>query len=225
VIARSLGILALAFAGCVHAQLPARLEIHYEVQRNGSTVAEITGVLEQAGGNYRLTETWKGRGLYALLGRAKRTSEGAIAADGPRPREFVDERSGRDTARVWFDWGAKTLTMRYKGREHREPMLPNAQDRVSFGFALALAPASTQRMDFHLYDGRGVSHHFYEFAGSERVRTPAGEFTARKVVRGSGEERTEIWLAAELGHLPVRMLAVEQGGTQYDQVATRISKQ
>jgi hypothetical protein len=44
-------------------------------------------------------------------------------------------------------------------------------------------------------------------------------------MRGSGEERTEIWLAAELGYMPVRVLAVEPGGTQYDQVATRISKQ
>lgn len=222
-IARSLGILALAFAGCVHAQLPARLEIHYEVQRNGSTVAEITGVLEQAGGNYRLTETWKGRGLYALLGRAKRTSEGAIGADGPRPREFVDERSGRDTARAFLDWGTGTMTFRYKGRSRSEPIPPNAQDRISFMLALAVAPVGAKTGDYHLVDGRGVSHHVYEFAGRERVQTPAGTFDALKVVRGKDDERTEFWLASALGGLPVRMLAVEKG-THWDQVATRIER-
>jgi hypothetical protein len=42
-------------------------------------------------------------------------------------------------------------------------------------------------------------------------------------VRTKDDERTEIWLAAPLGGLPVRMLAVEKG-TRWDQVATRIQR-
>lgn len=205
------------------AQLPARLEILYEVLRNGSAVAEITGRVEQSAGGYRLVETWQGKGLYALLGRAKRTSEGVLSAAGPRPREFTDERSGRDTARAWFDWGANTLTMRYKGRSRTEPIPPNAQDRISFMLALALAPAGTRSLDVHLVDGRGVSHHVYEYGGRERVKTPAGEFDALKVLRSRDNERVQIWLAVSLGNLPVRMLAVKDGGASYDQVAIRIS--
>lgn len=214
--------LLLVFSGCVNADLPARLEIRYEVLRNGSRIAEITGRLEQGAGSYRLTETWHGKGIYMLLGKAKRTSEGSLGADGPRPREFTDERSGRDTARAWFDWNAKTLTLRYKGRTSREPMPAHAQDRLSFVLALSVAPAGSKSMEFALVDGRGVSYHVYEFSGRERVRTAAGEFDALKIVRGKGDERTEIWLAAQLGHLPVRMLAVKDG-TRYDQVATHIS--
>jgi len=207
-----------------HAQLPPRLEITYEVLRNGSAVAEIVGRFEQAGGSYRLTESWRGRGLYALLGRAMRTSEGSLGAAGPRPREFTDERSGRDTARARFDWSAKTMTLRYKGRSRTEPIPPNAQDRLSFILALSAAPAGSKTGDYHLVDGRGVSHHIYEFRGRERVQTAAGEFDALKVVRGTDDERTEIWLAAPLGGLPVRMLAVEKSGTRWDQVATRIER-
>lgn len=206
-----------------HAQLPPRLEITYEVLRNGTAVAEIVGRFESTDNSYKLTEIWRGRGIYTLLGKATRTSEGTLGADGPRPREFVDERSGRDTARAWFDWGAKTLTSRYKGKTRTEPIPPNAQDRLSFILALSFAPPGSKTGDYHLADGRGVSHHRYEFAGRERVQTAAGEFDALKVVRAKDDERTEIWLAQPLGGLPVRMLAIK-GGARWDQVATRIAR-
>ena len=82
------------------AGLPPRLEVAYELQRNGSAIADVVERLEYANGSYQLTETWKGRGLYALLGSARRVSQGAIIDGVLRPREFFDERSGRDTARA-----------------------------------------------------------------------------------------------------------------------------
>jgi hypothetical protein len=222
-ILRSLAFLLL-FSASAHAQLPPRLEITYEVLRNGSAIAEITAALEHGNGRYRLTEKWQGRGIYVLLGKAMRTSSGIVGRESLRPTEFSDERSGRDTARVWFDWGAKTLTMRYKGKTKSEPIPPNAQDRISFMLALALAPADAKTADFHLVDGKGVSHHIYTFGRRERVSTPAGGFDARVVGRGSDDERLEIWLAAALGYLPVRMLVVEKNGTRFDQVAVRIQR-
>ena len=55
---------------------------------------------------------------------------------------------------------------------------------------------------------------------------PAGEFETLKLVRrneGSGDV-TEIWLAANLGYLPVRILVAEKDGTRFEHVATRISR-
>ena len=215
--------LLVALAAGAHAELPERLEISYEVLRNGSQVAEIVGRFERTGKQYRLTESWRGRGLYALLGRALRTSAGELGPNGPRPLEYTDERSGRDTARAWFDWGGNILTSRYKGKTRTEPLPPNAQDRLSFVLALSLAPNGAASGDYHVVDGRGVSHHIYQFAGRERVQTPVGDFDAIKVVRTKDDERIEMWLAPTFGGLPVRMLAVE-GGTRYDQVAIRIER-
>ena len=216
-------VLLAALALPAQAQLPARAEIVYEVQRNGSATAEITALLEHANGRYKLTEKWQGRGMYALLGKATRISIGSLGANGVRPAEFTDERSGRDTARAWLDWASGTMTMRYKGRSRSEPIPPNAQDRISFMLALAVAPAGAKTGDYHLVDGRGVSHHVYQFAGRERVQTPAGAFDAVKVVRSKDDDHAEFWLASALGGLPVRMLAVEKG-TRWDQVATRIER-
>src|SRR5262245_29008231 len=130
-------LLLVSAAGLAQAQPPARVEIAYELSRNGSPMAEVVEVLEQAAGRYQLTETWKGLGVYALMGNARRSSQGAIGADGLRPEEFFDERTGRDTARAWFDWKTKTLGLQHGGPRRSEPLPPNAQDRLSFFFALS----------------------------------------------------------------------------------------
>ena len=219
--------ISLAFAAGAAAQParpPAHVEIEYQLMRNGSAVAEITERLEQGNGTYQLTETWKGRGIYALLGRAKRTSEGTLGVDGPRPREFTDERSGRDTQRVWFDWNAKTITRRYKGPPRTEPLLPDTQDRLSFLYALAFKSKQGGPISMYIADGRGLSHHVYQLNGRERLATAAGEFNTVKLLRrneGSGEV-SEVWLAAER-NLPVRIVVTEKDGTRYEHVVTRIS--
>jgi len=216
--------LLISCAGLAAAQPPARLEVVYVATRDGSTMAEITERLEYSNGNYQLTETWKGKGIYALLGSARRVSQGTIEKNVLRPREFFDERSGRDTARAWFDWNAQTLTMQYKGHKGVEPLPPNAQDRLSFLFALSLLPGNGESVSYSIADGKGLSRHTYKVVGREKLRIAAGEFNTVKVARqGEDRETAELWLAAERGYVPVRLLIVEKNGTRYDQYAIRIS--
>lgn len=222
-------LISLAAACSAGAQAPpvVHVDIEYDLLRDGSKMAEVVERLEYGNGAYRMTESWRGRGVYALLGRAKRSSEGSLGDGGPRPREYVDERSGRDTQRVTFDWQANTVTRRYKGETRTEPVPPGTQDRLSFLLALAFVPRRDGPASFHIADGRGMSRHTYRADGRERVATPAGEFDAVKVVRlneGSGES-AQVWCAAEYGYLPVRIVLVEKDGTRYEHLARRISRQ
>jgi hypothetical protein len=218
--------LLVATQAAAETPLPANVEIEYELMRNGSTMAEVVERLERGKGTYQLTETWKGRGIYALLGRAKRTSQGAFNAGGPRPHEYTDERSGRDTQRVSFDWKEKTITRRYKGQTRTEPVPSDTQDRLSFLLALSFAAGKGKPISFHVADARGMSRHTYKPQSSGRIVTPAGEFDTVTLMRrneGSGEV-AEIWHAAKLGYLPVRIVVTEKDGTRYEHIATRISQ-
>lgn len=215
--------LLISAAAAAQAAPPGRVEIAYEITRNGSAVAEIVDRLEHGGGKYQLTQVWKGKGVYALRGTILRTSRGAVTADGLKPAEFIDERTGRSTASARLDWAAKTLTMKYKGAARTEPLPARAHDRLAFLFDFSFAPPRGREVSFDLVDGRGQSRHVYAVNGRERLKTPAGEFQTIKLVRGSAEERTEIWLAAERSYLPVRVLVVGKDGTRVDQVATRLS--
>ena len=217
--------LLISLAAAAHAEPPRQLEIAFAMSRNGAPMAEVVERFEYAQGSYKLTETWKGKGIYALLGTARRVSQGSLADGSLRPREFYDERSGRDTARAWFDWNAKTLTMQYKGSKASEPLPPNAQDRLSFLFALSLVPGKADSVSYTVADGKGLSHHVYKVVGRERIRTPVGEFDTVKVARqGDGRDTAELWLAAERAFIPVRLLVVERDGTRYEQLATRLSQ-
>lgn len=220
---------SLSFAACAAAAPAQRVEIAYELSRNGSAIAELVERLEHDGKSYRLSAQMKGKGLMSLRGDATRSSRGAIAADGLRPAEFEDKRSGRDTARAKFDWQAKVLTLQAKeGAAETKPLSADMQDRLSFTYSFAFHVPGTAPVPLSITDGKGVSTSVYEPAGRETLKTPAGEFEALKLVRRKNnpdDRSSEIWLATKLGFVPVRILVVEKDGTRIDQVATRVSAQ
>lgn len=204
--------IALSLAGAATAAPPQRVEIGYEMARNGLVLAEVTQRLEHDGRSYRLSETWKGKGALSLRGEANRSSEGTVVADGLRPRKFEDKRSGRDTQKAEFDPVAKTATLQ-------------RQDRLSFMWTFAFSPPKGPVM-VKVTDAKGSTDYTYEPVGRERVKTPAGEFDALKLVkrRDKPEDRvTEIWLAAERNYIPVRLLVVDKDGTRLDTLASKIS--
>jgi hypothetical protein len=206
-------LIALSAAGAAQAAPPQKAEIVYELGRNGMALAEVTHQLEHDGKAYRLTENVRGRGVLALRGDITRTSEGAVAADGLRPRHFEDRRSGRDTRRADFDPAARTPTLKQ-------------QDQLSVVWTFAFAPPA-KAVGVSVADGKRVSEYAYEPAGRERVKTPAGEFDALKFVKKRArpeDKATEVWIAADR-QIPVRILIVDKDGTRLDQVAAKISAQ
>ena len=215
-------LLLTSVAGLAQAAPPARIEIAYEMSRDGSVVADVVEVPEHGGGRYQITETSRGRGVYALAGRFKRTSRGTLDANGVRPLEFTDERPGRDS-RAAFDWQARTVTTQHKGPQQVLPMPPGVQDRLSFLLAFALSPPREKALTYNIADGRGLSAQHYSVEAGGKLKTPAGEFSTLKLVRLKQHERIETWLAAELGHLPVRVLMLEKDGIRLEQVAVRVS--
>src|SRR6058998_4335820 len=92
-------LLLISVAALAQAAPPARVEIDYEVTRNGMALADIEHRFEHTGGAYQLTEIWRGRGLFYLRGKIRRESRGAITAQGLQPLEYSDKRTGRDTER------------------------------------------------------------------------------------------------------------------------------
>ena len=204
--------IVLSLATAALAGPPQQVEIAYEVARNGTPLAEVSQRLEHDGRSYRLTETWKGKGAFAMRGQTGRSSQGAVAADGLRPQKFEYKRPGRDTQHAEFDPAAKTLTLQQ-------------QDQLSFIWILAFAPPR-DLVTASVADGKSVNSYTYKVAGRERVKTPAGEFDALKLVKhkeNPDDKATEIWLAAKRNYLPVRILIVEKDGSRIDQVAVRIT--
>jgi len=228
---RSAGVLAAALWCAGAAALPPEnLTVTYESTYRGfmtAVVGEVTEQLRHGNGKYEIQEITKGRGVLAMKGTISRSSRGNVTPEGLRPVEFVDERSGRQTARVWFDWAANKMTMQFREGPEVQAIPPNAHDRLSFILNFAFAPPGDKPVQMSVADGGSVSRYTFVVVGRERITVPAGEFDTVRVARmkdGPEDKRaSEMWLAPSLGYIPVRMLATEKDGSQLDQVATKIS--
>jgi len=208
------------------AALQGTFEIQFDISCEGTELAEVVERLDLSPGSYQMTETSKGKGIYALLGTAKRSSRGAIVNGLLQPAEFSDERTGRDTARAWFDWKAQTITMQHGGRKGTEEMPPNSQDRLSFLLAVTMMPGRVKNLKLSIFDGKGQSRHEYDVAGRERVQTPAGNFEAVRITRryeAGAKDRADLWVAADFG-LPVKVVNIDRDGKRCEHVAKRISR-
>ena len=204
--------IALSFASAAAGSPPLGVEIVYEIARNDAVLAEVTQRLEHDGRSYRLSETWKGKGIYALRGEAVRSSQGAVVADGLRPQKFEDRRPGRETRHTEFDPAARTPT-------------PLRQDQLSFIWTMAFAPPR-EALTLSVADGKRVTSYTYQAAGRERLKTPAGEFDALKLLKRKDnpqDKATEVWLAVDRQYIPVRILVTDRDGTRVDQVAVKIT--
>jgi len=206
-------LIALSAASVALAAPPHKVEVVYALGRNGMPLAEVTHRLEHDGKTYRLTENVRGKGIFSVKGDIARSSQGAIAADGLRPRHFEDKRSGRETVQAAFEPAAKTPSLQQ-------------QDQLSVVWTFAFAPPAKE-VAVSVADGKRVSEYEYEPHGKEKVKTPAGEFNAFKFVKKRDhpeDKATEIWIAADRW-IPVRILIVDKDGARLDQVATKISAQ
>ncbi|MGH8736038.1 MAG: DUF3108 domain-containing protein [Burkholderiales bacterium] len=214
------------FCACAHAAPPARIEIDYDVLRNGSAMAEVADRFKHDGKSYRVVEEWHGKGLFALLGGITRTSSGTLGSGALRPLEFSDVRTGRDPVRAVFDWADGRLKLEANGTTRTQPMPAHAQDKLSMLYAFAFDLPGTAPVAINATDGKGVSHYVFEVAGRQEIATPAGQFDALRLVKrkdGPDDHGTEIWLARAHGYLPIRVLITDKDGTRIDQVVTRIT--
>jgi len=202
---------------------PARVVIEYDVRHNGISLATVRHVLDFVFKGSAPTETWEGNGVLALLGEIRRTSQGQVTPSGLRPLVYEDRRPRRSPATARFDWAQGKLVQEFRGPPRTEPIPAHAQDRLSFFYAPAFQTPGKGPLEYHVVDGKGVSHYVLDVAGRERLTVPAGEFDALRLVkRDEDGKKTELWLDTGRSLLPLRLHIVHKDGTRIDQVAARI---
>lgn len=224
--------LAVFASSGVWAAPPQKVTMQYETSMNGIVMVEVVARLEHDGRTYSVVSDGKGKGLYSLIrsGALMRSSKGTVTPAGLRPDEFRDKRGDRPEKIARFDWVKGVVQQGEEGKmEVRTMESPAAMsDRLAFFWTFAFRPPSGKELFFVVADGGTLDNFRFTLAGTEVLKTPAGDIEALKLVKvpDPGDDRgTEIWLATKRNYLPVRMLVVEKDGTRYDQVVTSISTQ
>jgi len=225
-------VAACLYAGTCAAQPPHKVSLTYDVSYNGVVAAELIEVLEHDGKSFALTSEGRGKGIGALFyrGAAKRWCRGEITSAGLRPLEYRDQRGDNPTNVARFDWVRKTLTQEHDGKNETTAMVLPLLDRLSFLYNYAFQPAPDlkpgKEIKITVTDGKGLTQFQYNVAGTEVLKTAAGELNTVHLVkqRENADDRgTEIWFASGRDYLPVRILLIEKDGARIDQVLTRIA--
>ena len=224
---------ACIFAGACAAQPPHKVILNYDLSYNGIVAAESVEVLEHDGKRFSLSSEGRGKGIGALLyrGTARRWCSGEVTSSGLRPLEYREQRGDKPVSVAKFDWTAKTLTQEHEGKIEATNMNLPLQDRLSFiyNFAFQSSPDLKPGKDIKITvtDGRGLTRFHYKVAGSELLKTPAGEFVTIRLVKqreNNEDKATELWFARDHNYLPVRVLVIEKDGVRIDQVLTHMGK-
>lgn len=198
--------------------LPGKGRVRYTITRGegGFVVGQSVHTWEQDGFAYKLQNVTETTGLAAIFkpARVLMSSRGEVTADGLRPLEFRHERvGGLDTAA--FDWVRRTVA--YAGRE--DAVAPGAQDMLSMYYQLVLLAPKGGPVELPIATGRKLENYRFEVVGEETVVLPAGERRATRLKTRSGGDTIELWIAAGMRGLPLKIRFTDRKGEVFDQVA------
>ena len=158
----------------------------------------------------------------AFITLRRQHSVGVIGPTGIEPARFSDKRRAEVASHFVRDKGAVV----FSSNAPSVPLLPGAQDRVSVVMQLgALIAADPARygpggaIAVQTVGPRDADIWIFKIEGDETLALLGGQFVARKLTRNPRkpfDDKLELWLAPELGYLPVQIRQTESNGDVTD---------
>jgi Protein of unknown function (DUF3108) len=208
---------------------PQSVRAQYDVTMNGAPIGVMQDAFDIRDNRYQIISETHATGVLALVQRrpARVTSSGEVDRHGLRPQTFEAARGSSDArrARADFDWSARTLTLTHDNRSETVTLPAATQDRLSVMYQfLFLAPEQLRELKFAMTNGRKLDQYRYAVGPDTALDTPLGRLPVIHLVKqlAPGDTATELWLAKDHGLLPVKMRIVEDDGSRFEQLITRI---
>jgi hypothetical protein len=209
------------------AATPSRLQVSYDVIKDGIRGATMTEIYTRMHDGYHIESVSKAVGILALIKpeTIRVVSEGTVTTKGLRPITFTNKRE-LDVERnvsANFDWEANRITLNDRNGKRTLPLPAGTQDRLSAMYQFMFLPLKNTALDFYMTNGSKVDIYNYLLTPNQSVTVPIGTFKALYVASLSkaGESRTEIWLATEHENFPYKMVITDPDGGKFTQVLTR----
>jgi hypothetical protein len=200
-------------------------DVHTEADGSVQGFAKITHEVVD-GHLYNLNFVIEPKGVFALfVSNLVQTSKGILTNTGLQPNTYIYQYGDKTekTRTAQFDWVNKKLELiTSKGSKIAE--LPEGtQDLLSFMYQFMYVPP-LQQMQINIANGKKLTLYGYGFEGEEVLLLPSGEFRTNHIVHtgSDADEKTELWLAIDYQHIPVKIVKTEKEGRYYEFIATRI---
>ena len=153
-----------------------------------------------------------------FLGSRSQTSVGEITPLGLQPRRFGDRSRSEQAAHFDFAQGRVS----FSANTQPATVAPGAQDRLSvflqLGALLSAAPERFgvgTRISIPTVSARAADTWTFTVEGEETLELPIGTVQAvqlQRLPRRDYDQKAQVWLAPELGYLPVRIRITQTSG-------------
>lgn len=202
---------------------PKRVEIEFSgfngSKGSGKQLFELTD-----DGHYKLSGEMSMPVVLFISGSIEQHSEGLVTPKGLQPVSFQQKTTGSKRQLANFDWTANRVTLDTGKRTDVLDLPPGTQDFLSFMYQFMFVPPLDD-MRLNIVTGKKLKTYLYEFEGEESLTTKMGALHTVHIARttNDGDEKTELWLAADHRHLPVRIRKTDKDGAAIDLIATRLN--
>jgi len=169
---------------------------------------------------YRIESVIQAKGLAALIiPDLLQTSDGILNSSGLQPQHYLYQfgNNKNKTFSANFDWQNKRINLQGERNQQQFDLTEGTQDLLSFMYQFMFV-APLQNMQLSITNGKKVAIYDYSFEGEEIINTKMGEIKTYHLKRSAteGEKKTELWLASEYQHVPVKIRESGKNGKVYE---------
>jgi hypothetical protein len=213
----ALSLISLALLSVAQAATdfdPEPFEARFEVEVRGFTVGETAWSVRRSADGFVYETRTKAVGLALMFGdrRVVERSEWKRVGDDVKPAYYRYQRSDRSdkNTTVVFHWNEGVVENTRRGLTSRVSVPFDTLDKL--GYMLVLIEdlrAGKRSLRYHIADGKTrMKTYRLKVVGEERMKTALGTFGVLKIVRerkDDDDRDTTVWVAPELGFMPVRI--------------------
>lgn len=210
----------------VEAKYDVRTDVAAKFDSGAVGKAVMEYLLLPNGSNYKLRSVIEASGLASLfIPNLLQTSDGILAGAGLQPQHYLYQFGSKKnkTFSADFDWPNKKLMLHSVSEDRLVDLPEGTQDLLSFMYQFMFV-APLQNMQISVTNGKKLGIYDYSFEGEEIVPTRMGNLNTFHILRRSaeGDDKTELWLALDYQHVPVKIRKTEKEGKVYELLITSL---
>ncbi|MEZ5450453.1 MAG: DUF3108 domain-containing protein [Thiolinea sp.] len=205
---------------------PQAFQASYDVVKSGLTLGEMQANLNYAGNRYTYLKQTKANGLAALLSGDTLTERSAGQKRGAQllPQTYLQHhKNRRKDRRDQFQFNTPTqVTGNFEGTAYQLNVPNGTLDPALLELRIMDDLAANRPLVYQVTEKGKLKQYRFQRQGQETLKLPAGTYACEKIhmVRDEGKRSTTLWLAPELGYVPVKIRHDEKG----DVIETQLKK-
>jgi hypothetical protein len=178
------------------------------------------------GEQYQIKSLIQAQGLaWFVIPDLLQTSDGYLDDIGLQPSHYLYQFGNKKdkTFSADFNWRSKKLTLHSEKGDQTFDLQDGTQDLLSFMYQFMFVPP-LQNMQLNITNGKKLGVYDYTFEGEETLSTKLGDINTIHIARMTpeGGKKTELWLALDYQHVPVKIRETSGDGKMYELVITNL---